>query len=274
MLSVAVVSAVACNTTRGQTPYLALAAWGVCLLLLLILVRRSERRLRMEYLPPHGWVPWCFRIAMLVWLLGAMLVTVLVFFGQLLPGVYLSHQYGRMGWYADKPAGKDYSVHYTAGYTETLTPTWKRGILAEGQSEPVELRFHPRDQPLASGWIIRAGENLIRREQDGRTVPWNGQGVMEVLTDIAGKDLPVVTRDRIAAELDAHCVQWSSGRAFASGRSTNTIDIGERGEGSLPPMWLAWVVSGGVCGLLACGVGITAKLTMGDSDGKTENRPS
>ncbi|BCU76227.1 hypothetical protein [Luteolibacter sp. LG18] len=270
VILVAIGSAALCNYTgwRYSTvaypvgPYAVLIWWGALLLAPLMMMRGWDLQLRHDHLPEHGRVPWCFRVVTGVVVISIVLVALLEKVGDRLPWVYRSHNHDIIRWFPDGPTGRDYSSPRTAGFSEELTPTWSRGINWNGfntQHEPVALRFYPTGAPSASGWIIHAGNTVIRRESDGYAVPWTGKGVVEVLSDISGTSFPPDQQGRLASEFDTVCATWSSGHSFTRGSH----------NGSRPPAWLAWAVSGVVCLLISAGVYVSAKATMGEAPGET-----
>lgn len=240
-------------------------AFGGCLMVLVLIGQWIlERRLRRKWLPFQGQVLWCLRAMLLTPVFATFLVWAVKPIGAMIPGFFRASNRGTVGSMTDvdgRPVCMSFIEH------QKSEPTMKLRLPERYTNEV--LRFHPLHRPDSPGWIIRAGEKLIRKEEGTKMEPMSGEGLLRVLEEISGNGIPPSEEPEAIVQLELLSSEWLLGNRFETriSRSQDRLMVGSHGSSDFPPPWLPYALGGVILLLVSLIISLTAKATMGEAPG-------
>jgi hypothetical protein len=261
-------------STNTEPAYLAAVPLGI---LILALSRSYEIRLRRTHLPREGWTPWCFRLTLMLCVVAGWMGYMEQHYRCCIPGLCLSALTTERDftWIT-----KDGSTGKIKGISSEESRDVTRDLALRGTfsfSSP-RLRFYSRKHPEGSGWVVHSRSGPLIRESDGKSQPWNGDGLLQVMEELSGATYRAAERPHASAIANAASLTWSRGEPFdfANVEIMRTERGGYRfseisGKSiwhiRVRPWWGA-VVFGSIWALIAAGIFFSAKATMGSSHGQ------
>ncbi|MGC4015618.1 MAG: hypothetical protein QM755_14020 [Luteolibacter sp.] len=270
---VAILPAVA--ALSGKSGPVALApfaiAW-VLSLVMLIITRIWEKRLRRAFLPSIGRIPWVFRISAWMAPIIHLLICLEPSYQRYIPGAALGQISGTISCRAtgDDPDAEERQC----GFEQ-----WERsgGMKWSGEIQPgakiTSARWYPIGRSDVPGWRLLVSENKLMHEQDGRTIPLDGEALVAVLEDLSGQQVAADSRQSCGNAFERVAEKLKSREAISGMMSISAhgcpygpdVDIGL--DCSAPRYSSAWWWSWMVCGMgwliMLATIHFSSRMTFG-----------
>ncbi|BCU76246.1 hypothetical protein [Luteolibacter sp. LG18] len=266
---VAMLPAVAALDGPARSGNLLILGWALGVVVLLI-TRRWERRLRKTFLPVLGHTPWCFRVSLLMAVVTSAFVFQAPVVKRYVPGAVLTHISGTLFLEVTED-GNSEVTQWQCGYEQFV----RSGIAWSGKPKPTEemvgFRFHPMDRPDASGWSLGDGEQFIR-EKGGMEVPISSAGMLMIFEDLGGPKVPSSLREPLLQrpwnELRIRRIFLTSFRCGPSPRPPDSdviYWIDSQNEQKTTARWWPWSVCGAAWLVMVVVVHLITRLTFGSA---------
>jgi hypothetical protein len=258
------------------------SAYGVAIhlgILVLAFLRSYEVRIRQTHLPREGWTPWCFRLTLMLSVVAGWMGYMEHHYRSYIPGlcqdILTTERYYK--WLAkDGSTGEIKGISWEESRDPPRNPV--RGGTITLTIPKSRLRFYSQNHPEKPGWVVRSRRGLLIRESDGKSLPWNGDGLLQVMEELSGARYSAAERPHLSAIANTASLRWSRAGIF----DLKTIDamMAERGGYRFPetsgkssirsrvrPWWGA-VFFGSIWAMFTAGIFFSAKATFGSTHGE------
>ena len=272
------VLAILCSLIAGIETNTKLA-YGAAVPLGLLILAFSwsyEIRFRQAHLPREGWTPWCCRLTVMLCVVAGWMGYLEHHYRSVIPGicqnVLTAERY--YGWEA-----KDGTTGEIKGIAWEENRDVNRRLSSIGtvaHTNP-QLRLYRQEHPDDLGWVVLSRRGILIRESDGKSLPWSGDSLLQVMEELSGAPYGAAERPHLSAIANAASLTWSRGEEFdfknreilsTAGGSYRFAGIsGTTSSRSADRPWWGAVFFGSLWAMIAAGIFFSAKATMESTHG-------
>jgi hypothetical protein len=262
------------------------SAFGVAVPLGLLIVafsRSYEIRIRQTHLPREGWTPWCFRLTVMLCVVAGWLGYLEHNYRSYIPGLcqnILTFERDYKWLAKDGSTGEIKGIGWEETRDVPRNPVRGGAITFPLTPPNSRLRFYSQRHLEEPGWMIRSQRGSLIRESDGKCLPWNGDGLLQVMEELSGAPYPAAERPHLSAIANAASLTWSRGGIFdlktieammaARGGYRFPETSGRTSSRSRDCPWWGAVFFSSIWAMITTGIFFSAKATMGSIHGQVD----
>jgi hypothetical protein len=260
--------------TSTELAYVAAIPLGI---LVLALSWSYEIRLRQAHLPREGWTPWCFRLTLMLCVVAGWMGYMEHHYRYCIPGLCQKILTTERDF---KWLAKDGSTGEIKGISseeskDVIRDLTLRGIFSLSNHR---LRLYSQEHPESPGWVVHSRRGPLIRESDGQSLPWNGDGLLQVMEELSGAPYSADERPHLSAIANTSSLAWSDGKPFDF--NNPEIYLPEKGGYRFPEIsgksiwrtrvrpWWGAVFFGSIWAMITAGIFLSAKATFGSTHGE------